>query len=98
MLRSAIASLHQHGAAHGIDHRRKLDEEAVAGGLHNAALVLRQSRVDKLAPQRLESSVRTFLVRAHEARIANNIGAEDRCQSPLDPICHHKDLPHERAA
>ena len=42
-------------------------------------------------PQRLQRSERTFLIRPHQARITRDVGRQDRCQAPLDPIlCHHR--------
>jgi hypothetical protein len=45
----AHAALHVDRAADGIHHARKLDEDAVAGGLDHATAVFRNLRVDQLA-------------------------------------------------
>src|SRR5207253_10986212 len=37
----------------------------------------------------LEGRERPFLIRAHEARIRGDIGAEDRCQPPLNALFRH---------
>ena len=47
--RSAIASLHLDRAAHRIDDAGKLHQQAVAGGLDDAAVVLGDLRIDELA-------------------------------------------------
>ncbi|HVH76128.1 MAG TPA: hypothetical protein VM755_14535 [Stellaceae bacterium] len=65
-----VAILHpllQHdGAAHGIDHRGELDQDAVAGCLEDASAVLRDQRIDQFPPVAFERRERAFLVRAHE--------------------------------
>ena len=59
------------------DHRRKLDQEPVAGSLDDAAAFARDERGRRLAmlPYRPR---RPRLVLAHEARVADRIGGEDR--------------------
>ena len=73
--------LHLDRAAHRIDDAGKLDQQAVAGGLDDAAVVLGDLRIDELAPQRLEAFERAFLVRAHQPRIARDIGGEYRSET-----------------
>src|SRR6516162_9829880 len=70
-----IASLHS--APHGIDHTRKLREQAVAGVLYDPAPVFRDLWVDKLRKMGLEAFVRPFLVLAHQARVTGHISGED---------------------
>ncbi len=41
------AALHGNGARHGLNDARELDQDAVAGGLDDAALTLDDLRVDK---------------------------------------------------
>ena len=45
--------------------------------LDDAAVVLGDFRIEKVAAQCLEAFVRAFLVRPHQPRIAGNIGGED---------------------
>ena len=71
------ALLQHHGAAHRIDDRGELDEEAIAGGLNNAALVLGNQRIDKLLAMSLERDERPFLIGAHEARIPRHARGKD---------------------
>jgi hypothetical protein len=54
------------GAADRLDRARELDQHAVAGRLHDPALVAPDRRVDQLSPVRLEARERGLLVRAHE--------------------------------
>ena len=70
--------LHLDRAAHRIDDAGELDQQAVAGGLDDAAVVLGDLRVDQLAAERFEPFERAFLVRPHQPRIARHIGGEDR--------------------
>ena len=70
--------LHRDRAAHRIDDAGKFHQQPVAGGLDDAALVLGDLRIEKLAAQRLEAFERAFLVRPHQPRIPRHIGGEDR--------------------
>jgi hypothetical protein len=64
--------------AHSIDHARKLDQHAVAGGLDDAAMVLGDLRVEELAAQRFEAFEGGALVDADQPRIRRHIGGQDR--------------------
>ena len=79
-------ALHLDRAAHRVDDAGELDEQPVAGGLDDAAAVLVDLGVDQLAPNRLQRRERAFLVRAHQPRIAGDIGRQDRRQPPLYAI------------
>ena len=57
--------LHRDRAAHRIDDAGKLHQQAVAGGLDDAAMVLGDLRIEKLMAQRFEAFERAFLVRPH---------------------------------
>jgi hypothetical protein len=70
--------LHLDRAAHRIDDAGKLHQQAVAGGFHDAAVMLGDLRIEELAAQRLEAFERAFLVRPHQPRIPRHIGGEDR--------------------
>ena len=70
--------LHRDRAAHRIDDAGKLHQQAVAGGLDDAAVVLGDLRIEELAAQRLEAFERPFLVRPHQPRIPRHIGGQDR--------------------
>jgi hypothetical protein len=81
--------LHHDGAAHGIDDRGELDQHAVSGRLEDASAVLVDQRVDQFAPMALQCDERLLLVRPHQSRIFDDIGAEDRRQPPLYPFFRH---------
>src|SRR6266700_3930639 len=74
-------ALHLGGAAHRIYDAREFHQQAVAGSLDDAALMLLDLGIDELPAMRLETLVRAFLVRPHQARIARHISGEDRGQT-----------------
>ena len=76
--------LHRDRAAHRIDDAGKFHQQAVAGGLDDAAAMLGDFRVDQLAAQRFEAFERALLVRPHQPRIPRHIGGEDRGQFAFD--------------
>ena len=71
------ALLHHDGAAHRINDRGELDENAVTRGLDDTALVLGDQRIDELPAMALERGERPFLVGAHEARVSRHVRGED---------------------
>src|SRR5208283_3601428 len=77
------------GIAHRIDDAGELGQEAVAGGLDDAAPVLGDLGVAELAPYRRQRDQGAFLVGAHQPRIAGDIGRQDRRQPALDPLPGH---------
>ena len=83
-LRSAIAALHLDRAAHRIDDAGEFHQQAVAGGLDDAATVFGDLGIDQLAPVRFQPCERPFLVRTHQPRVAGHIGGEDRGQPAFD--------------
>ena len=66
------------GPAHRFDRAGKLDQASVAGGFDDAPAMPGDTGIDQLAPARLELGERAFLVSAHQARIAGDIGGNDR--------------------
>ena len=74
-------------AGHGIDHRGELDDGAVAHQLDDAALVLGQQRVDRGLAQRLDRGQRASLVGLDQARVADDVGGQDRHQPALGTGC-----------
>jgi hypothetical protein len=81
--------LHRKRAGDGFDDARKLDQEAVAGGLDEVALVLGDLRIDLLAAQPLEARQGAGLVQPHQPTVARDIGREPA----LDPLCAQNALP-----
>ena len=66
-----------HGAAHRIDGARKFDQRTVARRLDDAAAMFGNLGIDEFATARLERCESAFLVNAHQAAVAGNIGRED---------------------
>ena len=66
------------GAAHRVDHTRKLRQEALASVLHDTATVLADLRIDQLLEVGFEPFVRTFLIGAHQPRVTGHVCGEDR--------------------
>jgi hypothetical protein len=82
-------ALDRDGASHRLHRRGELDQEGVAHGLEDAAVVARHQRLDHLAPTRGERTQRAELVGFDQPRIADHVGDQDRRQPPLDmPLLH----------
>ena len=79
--------LHGDRAGDGIDDRGELDDRAVAHQLDDAALVLGDDRIDRLGAKRLDRGKRAGLVGFDQARIADDVGGQDRRQPALGPFC-----------
>jgi hypothetical protein len=75
--------LHLDGAAHGIEGRRKLRQEIVAGGVHDPTPVLSDASRDRLTMVR-ERPDRGRFVRRHEPAVADRVGGENRRQPAFD--------------
>jgi hypothetical protein len=71
-------------ATESVDDAGELDQQPVAGGLDEAALVIADLWIDHLGAQRLEPGERAFLVSLDQPRIAREIGGEDRRQPAFD--------------
>src|ERR1700693_735202 len=74
----AHAALHLDRAQHGFDDAGEFNQHAVAGIFDDTPVVLLDLGVHKLAAMRLEALVRSLLIRAHQARIPDRIGGQDR--------------------
>ena len=70
--------LHRDRRLDGADDAGKLQQEAVAGVLHQAAAVIEDDRVDR-GPMGLERGVRARLVGPHHAGVAGDVSADDGC-------------------
>src|SRR5262249_20268494 len=60
------AALNLDGATHGIDDAGEFGQQAVAGGLDDAALVFVDLGIEHRAPVGLQPGERSFLVEAHQ--------------------------------
>ena len=68
------ALLHRHGAGNCFNDARELDQNAVAGGLDDAAFVFGDFRIEQLAAMVAQTRQRAGLVLAHQAAVASDIG------------------------
>jgi hypothetical protein len=64
-------------AAQRVDDAAELDQEAVADGLDDPAVMRGDSRVDQFGADRLQAFERALLVGADQARVAGHIRGED---------------------
>ncbi len=85
----SYALLHLDGALHRFDYAWKLDQDSVAGGLDDVAVMLPDFRIQDLAPERFEAPKRAFLIGTHKPAVADNIDGEDRCKLPYDTLLVH---------
>jgi hypothetical protein len=65
-------------AAHSIHNTRKFREQAVAGILDDAAVVLGDLRINQFPQMCPQAFVRALLIGTHQPGIARNIGGKDR--------------------
>jgi hypothetical protein len=77
------------GAAHCVDHARKLGKNPIARGFDNAPAMLGNLGIDEFVPVRLECRERTFLVHPHQPAITGNVGREDGSQPPFSARHSH---------
>ena len=82
-----------HGATNGIDRARKFDKSTVTCGLDDTAAMFRNLGIDKFAAVSFERCEGTFLIIAHQAAVAGNIGREDGSQPSFDTRLGHETRP-----
>ncbi len=70
-------------AQHRVGDAVKLDQHAVASGLDDAAVVLRDGRIDELDPMGLETRKCSGLVGLHQPTVADHVGGKDRREPAL---------------
>jgi len=76
--------LHLGCAAQRVDNAGELDQEAVAGGLDDAAMMAGNLRINYCCAERFEPAERPFFVGLDQARITGDIGREDRREPTFD--------------
>src|SRR6516225_1966023 len=76
--------LHLSGRAERVDDAGELDQEAVAGGLDDAALMVGDLRIDDFGAQHPEPAQGPFLVGLDQARVAGDIGRDERREPTFD--------------
>ena len=75
--------LDRDGAFDGVDHARELDQQAIAGGLDDMAVVVGDLRVDQLATMRLLAHDRVLFVEFHKPGEADHVGGENCREAPF---------------
>ena len=80
---SVVGFLYRLGAAHRLNSAGELDQEAVTHGLEQPSSVLGDLGLDDLGAQCFELRQRSGLVAAHELRVADHIGYQDRGKAAL---------------
>jgi len=88
--------LHRDRTGDGLDDARKFDQQAVASGLDDAALVLGNLGIDEFAAVRLEPCQSAGFVRAHQPRIAGDVGSENGRETAFNPLSAQCSLPDGR--
>ena len=71
------AALDLDRATHRVDDAGELHQQAVAGGLDDAAAMFGDLRIDQRGEMRLERRERAVLVGAHEPAVAGHVGGQD---------------------
>jgi hypothetical protein len=72
------SALHIEGTAHGVNDRKKFDENPVASSFHDAAAMERNGGIDQLATKVSQALERALLIEPSQSRITRHIGGEDR--------------------
>jgi len=92
--RAALRYLPLNGnrARHRVYSAGKLNQNAIAGGLDDAAFVLRYGRIDDLAPMGLEGLKGPDLIRTHQTAEARDVTCQNGCQPSLYPLAGHGSL------
>ena len=80
--------LHRDRALHGIDRAGEVGDDAVAGGVEDAATMRRDQPVDDGAAS-LQPGERADLVARHQPAVAGNVGGEDRGEFALYRLDRH---------
>jgi hypothetical protein len=82
VLRDALVAfghcrLHRHRAFHRVDHRRKFEQHAIAGGLDDATAMLCHQGIGDGAVF-TENAGRAHLVQSHQSRVTGNVSGHYR--------------------
>ena len=82
-------ALHVHRAAHRVDDTGEFDQQPIAHCFDDAALMLLNLKIAELPPDCPQRRERTFLVLAHQPRVAGDIDRNDCRKTSLDPLAAH---------
>ena len=89
--------LHRDRRLDGADDARKLQQEAVAGVLHDAAAMIENDRIYRAA-MGLEGGVGACLVGAHHPRVTGHVSADDGSQTSLHSHAPEPAVPRHMGA
>jgi hypothetical protein len=71
-------------AAHRLNRAGELDQQPVADGLDEPAMVPGDKRLDQLPPADPQQSERALLIGTHQERIAGDVSRQDRKEPAFD--------------
>ena len=89
-------TLHGDRTGDGLNDARELDQDAVAGRLDDAALVVGDLRIDEFTTMRPEPREGAGLIESHEAAISGHISGENGREPALDPLSAQMIPPRRR--
>gem|GEM_PF-2140727 len=85
------ANLKRESAPHGIDGAGEFEQQAVAGGVGDAAAAFVDQLIDQFLSMSAQGAERSFLVLTNQTGVARNICGHDCCQLPV--LAFHRRLP-----
>jgi hypothetical protein len=91
-------ALHRNRTGDGLNDARELDQDAIAGGLDDAAPVFCNIRIDQFAAVTLKPGKSPSLVPAHKAAVTDDIGGENGRKPAFYPLSTQGFLPGAWAA
>src|SRR6266478_6265804 len=86
-------ALHSDRTAYRVDDARRLDEQAIAGGLDDAPAMRVDLGIDQFASMRLQPCKGSFLVCTHEPAVTGDIRGKNGGQPAFDAFCGQSGLP-----
>jgi hypothetical protein len=90
--------LDRHRRGHRVNDARELAQHAVAGELDDPTLVLGDQRFEEVLAVDLQPLERAALVALRQARIADHVASQDRCEAALHGHCTAQPSACTRAA
>src|SRR4051794_29644190 len=77
--------LYRNGTLHGVSRAGELRQHAIASGVGDPPAMLLDEPVHNLTGG-AQGAQCPSLVLAYKAAVARDVGGEDRCQTPFDPV------------
>ncbi len=82
-------------AGDGVHSARELHQRAVAHELDDPSCMGGNRRINKLAPQGIQTGKSPGLVQTHKARVTYYVGRQNCCEPPLEAFFGHADVLRE---